>query len=118
MIDFLLLPVLLGTLLSVGFYGLSKSLKRRPSIWPAICIAFVIGFIGVLSVGGFSVFTVSFWTSNPFFFSPPLSGAIFDYVLFVFSPFALGSFVPSLIVFAFYRSSFKGHKTPASGQGF
>ena len=113
MIDFLSLPVLLGTLFSVGFYGLRKSRKRRPSFWPAICIALVIGFIGVFSIGGFSVFTAGFWTSNPFFFSPPLIGAIFDYLMFVFGPFALGSFVPSLIVFAFYRLYFRGHHDAA-----
>jgi hypothetical protein len=33
--------------------------------------------------------------------------------MFVFGPFALGSFVPSLIVFAFYRLYFRGHHDAA-----
>lgn len=92
-----LLPILVGALISIGFCGLSKSRKRKPPFWVAICTACLVGAGAIFLAFGFSVFKWRFWTDNSLF-DPAIAG-----VLFVFLPFALASLIPSLIVVAFYR---------------
>jgi len=98
MMDVLLFPVLLGALISVALCGVSRSRKRRPPFWPALCTALIVGVIAVFLAFGVSVFTRSFWTDNPIF-DPAIAGVL----LYVFGPFALASLIPALIVIALYR---------------
>ena len=87
MMDVLLLPALLSALISVGFCAVSKARKHRPPVWPAICIAFIIGA---------SAFVLALRENSA---DMPTLGIF----LYAFGLFAFASLAPAVIVIALYR---------------
>lgn len=69
-----------------------------PAVWPAFVTAIAIGVGATFLAFGRSVFTEGFW-SDTIDFNPVIAGV----ALCVFGPFALVSFIPSIIVVTLYR---------------
>jgi cytochrome c biogenesis protein CcdA len=100
MMDVLLLPALLGALISVGFCAARVSSKRRPSFRIALLIAFAMGIAFTLVTFGLSLFTSRFWADNAGF-DPVIAG-----VSLIFGAFGLAGFVPAFLVVVLYRISY------------
>ena len=62
--DFFLLPLLLGGVLSFAACALRVGKKRRVSFWLALYVALVTGLFIVLFSFGFSLFTSAFWSGG------------------------------------------------------
>jgi hypothetical protein len=88
----LFLPFLVGALSAVGFCGVSKFRKRRPSFWVALCIALVIGLCALFFL----------WRDS----SGNMPFAML--LLFGFGLFFLTSFISAAVVISLYR--FQMHK--------
>lgn len=97
MMDVLLFPALLGTLVSVVWCGIRRSRKQRQTFALAIVIAFLTGAGFLLEGFGPSFFTSDFWTDNK------VANPVLPYVLIVFGLFAIAGFIPSVLVVACYR---------------
>jgi hypothetical protein len=98
MTNVLMLPALIGALLSVVVCATLVPRKRLPSFWLALVVAFVVGAGFTLFTFGASFFTLRFWTDNAVF-DPAVGG-----VLLTFGMFAVAAFAAASAVVILYRA--------------
>jgi hypothetical protein len=96
MLDYLLLPALLGAGFSLGLCVV-RPRKKLPSFWLALYAALATGACSVLLYDGLAVFSPGFWTGG--------KGPNALVAATMFGLGALAGFVPSLVVVLLYRTS-------------
>ena len=103
MLDYLLLPALLGVGLSLALCAV-RARKKPPSFWVGLYAALATGACSVLLYDGLAVFSPGFWTGGK---GP---NALVPATMFGLG--ALAGFVPSLVLgYASYRW-FSSRKQP------
>ena len=99
MIECLLVPALLGAVLSILFCAVRSS-RNIPAFWIPVSCALIAGTCTLLLLFGFSLFSLGFWSAGK---GP---NAVLASCMFGLG--ALGGFFPSLGVVLIYRAKNKG----------
>ena len=95
MMDFLLLPALLGAVFTVALCAI-RCRRREPPFWLAAISAIATGVSTLLLSYGLSLFTISFWSDG--------KAEGWALVVTVFGLASVTSLVASLLVVLLYRS--------------
>jgi hypothetical protein len=98
MMEYLLLPALLGAVLSILLCAVRSS-RKIPLFWIPVSCALTAGACTLLLLFGFSLFSLGFWSGG--------KGPSAVLASCMFGLGALGGFVPSLGVVLFYRAKNK-----------